>query len=287
MQFGNAPCSWGIFYPDTPPYGPDTYLDEVAAAGFKTTELGPFGFLPRDPERLKAALDQRGLSLVGSVHVHTFSDPDSGPYLMDTLRQLAPLLKSAGAKRLVLMDEGNVYPDDAIGVLSESQWAAAMGMLEHARKMVADEFGLTVSFHPHIATAIEFEAQIDRMLDQTGIALCFDTGHHAFWGQDPLAYMAKVWDRIDYMHLKNVDRAVRQRVLDKELGVRQSFAAGVMCPLPDGVVDIAAVIAFLKDRNFEGPIVVEQDPAEDAAETPGALAKRNHDFLAAIAGDGQ
>ena len=49
MLIGNAPCSWGVYYPDSDRITPDAYLDEVAAAGYRGTELGPFGFLPTDP----------------------------------------------------------------------------------------------------------------------------------------------------------------------------------------------------------------------------------------------
>jgi len=44
------------------------------------------------------------------------------------------------------------------------------------------------------------------------------------------------------MHLKNVDPTVRARVLDGSLAPEASYAAGVMCQLPDGVVDIRAVM---------------------------------------------
>ncbi|GGA55044.1 sugar phosphate isomerase/epimerase family protein [Pelagibacterium lentulum] len=276
----NAPCSWGIFYPENNRFTPDQYLDQLVAAGYHATELGPFGFLPTDAGELVETLERRKLSLVGSVHVHTFSVPDSANDLFRTLDELAALLRGAGASHLVLMDEGNVYPDDAIGDLDAQGWRAMLGTIEEARKRIEGEHGLTVSFHPHVATAIEHEHQIDRLLDGTDISLCFDTGHHAFWDQDPLAYMEKVWERIAYMHLKNVDAAVRQQVLDGTLGVRKSFARGVMCPLPDGVIDIGAVMDMLETRGFSGPVVVEQDPSDDPALEPHRLARRNIEFLA-------
>ena len=34
-------------------------------------------------------------------------------------------------------------------------------------------------YHPHIKTMIETEAEIERLIDYTGLRLCFDTGHHA------------------------------------------------------------------------------------------------------------
>jgi inosose dehydratase len=164
-------------------------------------------------------------------------------------------------------------------VVDESGWKTAMGHIRHAQGVMRDGYGITLHIHPHVGTCIEREAQIDRMLASTDASLCFDTGHHAFWDQDVLAYMDKVRDRIGFVHLKNVDPAVRARVLSGTLGVNASFDEGVMCALPDGAVDIAAVLRFLADRGYDGSVIVEQDPARDAAETPEDLARRNLAFL--------
>lgn len=283
MFIGNAPCSWGINYPTGNAYTWQQYLDEVAASGYRGTELGPFGFLPKDKAVLGPELERRGLTLIGATHVHTFGERAAAPALMSTLRELAPLLRDLGAKHLVIMDESNWYPEGQEGVLDREGWNGLTATVREAQAVIEGEFGLKASFHPHIGTAVEFERQIDRLLEETEIDLCFDTGHHAFWGQDPLAYMEKVWGRIAYMHLKNVDAAVRQLVLDGKLSVAASYGAGVMAPLPDGAVDIQAVMRFLDDKGFAGPIVVEQDIAENAAETPLELAKRNYVYMQAIA----
>jgi inosose dehydratase len=143
------------------------------------------------------------------------------------------LLASLGAKHLVIMDESNWYPAGHAGVLDEAGWTGLTQMVREGQKLVEGEYGLKFSFHPHIGTAVEKERQIDRLLAETEIDLCFDTGHHAFWDQDPLAYMERVFPRIAYMQLKNVDGAVRQRVLDGHLSIADSYGAGVMCPLPE------------------------------------------------------
>jgi inosose dehydratase len=279
MLLSNAPCSWGIFYPDNPRVNAGQYLDEVAAAGYQGTELGPYGFLPTDPAALQDALDGRGLQLVGTVHVHTFSDPLSGPQLLADAQKIGKLLHALDAHTFTLMDEGNVYPPHAVGRLDDAQWRAMTAMLRDTQALLLERFDITLAFHPHVATAVEFEEQIDRLLQDTEIDLCFDTGHHAFWNQDPLAYMGKVWDRIASLHLKNVDASVRGRLLAGDLTVREAFEAGVMCPLPDGVVDIAAVVRMLKERRFAGPVVVEQDYFEVMSESPAELARRNAEFL--------
>lgn len=279
MLIGNAPCSWGITYPSGNTYTWQQYLDEVAAAGYRGTELGPFGFLPKDATLLKDELARRDLTLIGATHVHTFSDAASGPAFTATLRELAALLASLGAEHLVIMDESNAYPAGEEGVLDTAGWRGLTTMIRDAQTLVEGEYGLKLSFHPHIGTAVEKEAQIDRLLAETDIDLCFDTGHHAFWDQDPVAYMQKVFPRIAYMHLKNVDPKVRARVLAGTLSVAASYGAGVMCPLPDGAVDIKAVMRLLSDRHFTGPIVVEQDVAENATETPLQLAARNLAYM--------
>lgn len=279
MLIGNAPCSWGINYPTGNAYSWQAYLDQVAAAGYRGTELGPFGFLPKDKAVLRRELEQRGLTLIGATHVHTFGDRSSAPELLATLRELAPIMAGLGAGHIVIMDESNWYPAGQEGVLDEAGWQGLVETVREAQAVIETEFGLKASFHPHVGTAVERESQIDRLLAESDIDLCFDTGHHAFWGQDPLAYMRKVWGRIAYMHLKNVDAAVRQRVLDGSLSIEASYGAGVMAPLPDGAVNIAEIMQFLAEKAFTGPVVVEQDVAENAVETPLQLAARNFTYM--------
>ena len=279
MLFGNAPCSWGINYATGNAVTWQQYLDEVAAAGYRGTELGPFGYLPMDADIVRAELAKRGLTLIGATHVHTFGDRSTAPELMTTLGRLAPMLSDLGARHLVIMDESAWYPPGQEGALDEDGWQGLVAVVREAQALIEGTFGLKATFHPHVGTAVQFEDQIDRLLAETDIDLCFDTGHHAFWDQDPIAYMGKAWNRIAYIHLKNVDPVVRQRVLDGKLSIEASFGAGVMAPLPDGAVDIRSVVRLLEDKAFDGPVVVEQDVAENAAETPVQLARRNLAFL--------
>jgi inosose dehydratase len=283
VHIANAPCSWGINYPTGNAVGWRQYLDEVAAAGYRGTELGPFGYFPNDAALLKDELARRNLELVGATHVHAFGDRAALPRLVATLRELCPLLLSLGARHLVVMDEDGFYPRNARGVLDAEGWRGLVAGVREAQSVIENDYGLKASFHPHVGTAVEREAQIDRLLADTEIDLCFDTGHHAFWGQDPILFMRRVFPRIAYMHLKNVDRVVRQRVLAGELTIEAAFAAGVMCPLPDGVVDIREVLAILRERGFSGPTVVEQDLAEHPVESPLELARRNLDYLGRVA----
>ena len=56
IRIGNAPCSWGVEFPDDP-RNPNwrSVLKDCAAAGYKGIELGPVGFMPEDPAILAEA----------------------------------------------------------------------------------------------------------------------------------------------------------------------------------------------------------------------------------------
>ena len=58
MRVAAAPISWGVC--EVPGWGlmlpPERVLAEMAALGFKATELGPVGYLPLDPSALSAEL---------------------------------------------------------------------------------------------------------------------------------------------------------------------------------------------------------------------------------------
>lgn len=283
MKLGNAPCSWGVFYPEGNAITPEAYLDAVARAGYRVTELGPLGFLGEDADWIAAALSARGLELAAAAHVHTLADPGSAPALTAALERQGRLLSRLGCRDLILMDESEFYPETAQGVVDEGGWQAAMAMIRAAMSQMA-HYGIRLHIHPHVGTCIEREAQVDRMLAETGASLCLDTGHHAFWDQDVLGYLDRVWDRIGFIHLKNVDPVVRARVLDGSLGVNASFGHGVMAPLADGAVDIGAVMRRLVERGYDGFVIVEQDPSQDGLTDPGALARSNLVFLQSVMG---
>ena len=66
IRLGTAPDSWGIWFVDDPNQLPwDRFLDEATAVGFEWVELGPYGYLPTEPEHLRDELHKRGLRLSG------------------------------------------------------------------------------------------------------------------------------------------------------------------------------------------------------------------------------
>ncbi len=70
-------------------------------------------------------------------------------------------------------------------------------------------------FHTHADSHVGTQEEIERFLDGTDpetVQLCLDTGHVAYCGADNLKLIADYPDRVQYVHLKQVDTAIRARV---------------------------------------------------------------------------
>src|SRR3977135_2528627 len=105
--FACAPDSWGVLdYPG--PSWEQSYekmLDEMEAAGYTGSELGPYGFFPTDPDVLRQQLDKRGCKLLGSFVPVKMGDQDAGAAVLERIRLVGSLLAALKAPFLVLADD--------------------------------------------------------------------------------------------------------------------------------------------------------------------------------------
>lgn len=281
MEFAIAPCCWGVYWPNGNTLSWDDYLAKIAVAGYRATELGPYGFGPTSHEGLRTSLERHDLKLVAAAHVHTLADETSWPVLERKAHQIAALLAELGGGQLILMDESEFYPKDRMGVVTPDQWATLVHQVAAAAE-ITRQYRLSFAFHPHVGTCVETEDQIERLLRETDpalVGLCLDTGHHAYWNADPLAFLRRHRHRLASVHLKNTDGAVLERVHRDGIHCDKAFEIGVMTDLESGSVNIRAVVADLMENDFAGPVVVEQDYASADPRSPEAIAADNLQFL--------
>lgn len=292
VKIATAPCSWGVWYADGTPSGTpyEVFLDQAAEAGYRALELGPDGYLPADEGRLREELGKRGLEVCAGTACYSFDREASFETFRPRVESLCRRLNALGAGYLVTMDESDV------GLYSEKKKTMGSevwnGFLTKVRRMgeyAENEFGIKVVYHPHIKTMIEYEDEIIRLLDFTGLDLCFDTGHHAYDNGsgkkgDPSApdFMRRFADRIAYLHFKQVDGAVYQKVMAEHLDSDTAFDINVMCDLPDGIIDFREVKRAMDDAGFDGIAVVESDMPRATTEQAFASARRNLNYLREI-----
>ncbi len=304
IRVANAPCSWGVleFEGLAPvPVTAGQFLDEVAETGYEGTELGDWGFLPTDPAALREALEARGLVLVAAFVPIAFKEPAAHHPGREQALKVARLLAGAASPEwsplLVLADDngrdpvrtrhaGRITP--ALG-LSPAEWRTfARGVTEVARA-VADETGLRTTFHHHCAGYVETPDEIARLLellDPTLVGLTFDTGHYAYGsgcedGQAVLEGLHRFADRIWHVHFKDCQPEVAREARREGWDYFQAVRRGLFCELGQGCVDFAAVVRSLRERDYQGWIVVEQDVLPGMG-TPKESARRNREFLRRI-----
>ena len=281
IRIANAPASWGIEDPEdgaNPAFA--DVLDQVAAAGYAGTELGPLGYLPTDAHALDGELRRRELELVAGFLFEPLHTPAGIEAALAQAERTCELLAAAGAGLLVIIQGFTPERERAAGrpgaapALTDDGWRTMVsGVHEVAR--VAAGHGLVPCFHPHAGTAVEFEPEIERLVEDTDpelVALCIDTGHCAYAGVDPVALYRRHAGRIAYLHLKDVDRGRLRSALGAALGFEAAVGPGVFCPLGEGVVDFAALRAALAEHGFDGWATVEQDRLPSDSTAPGAQA---------------
>lgn len=292
IQLANAPCSWGVDFADRPE-NPDwrRVLDEVAAAGYSAVDLGPVGYFPTDPARLRDELAARGLRLSAGGLFDPLWDPRAEAALMHKTRRTCEILQALDAPRLIIID--CVSPERGATAgraksarrLDLAAWKNMMKAIAEIARVARDDYGVASFLHPHAGCYIEFDDELDRAMNDLPpelVGLCVDTGHAAYAGTDAVALIRRYGSRIGHMHFKNVDRDVHESCVREGIGFFDAIARSVFCPLSAGIVDFAAVRDALRAIAYDGIAVVEQDIDPTGSASPLDNARHSREFLRSV-----
>jgi inosose dehydratase len=273
LTLGTAPDSWGVWFADDPhQVSWKQYLDEIAQAGYLYTELGPSGFLPQDPAQLRDELGSRGLTLCGgTVFAGLHRGPEALAEAVEACGREARLLTALGARHLVLLPEqysdmhaGDMHTGAVTdsGDLDPEQWKNLTTGYSQLGRILHDDHGVDLVFHPHADTHVDTQQRVERFLADTDpefVNLCLDTGHISYCDGDNIAIIEAFPERIRYVHLKQVDPEVRARVRAERLSLAEAVPLGVMTEPPYGEPAMPPLLDALARLNTDLFTVVEQD----------------------------
>ena len=290
LLLGSCPDSWGVWFDDDPRQTPwQRFLDELSDVGYEWLELGPYGYLPTDPEQLRDELGSRGLKVAGGT-MHGLSGlhrADEYAAILDKTLKVAELTAAMGAEHLIFVPVPG-YRDDTTGAhlepaeLDDEQWARLIRSTDELGKAISEEYGVRLQFHPHADSHVETQAQTERFLEETDprfVSLCLDTGHLAYRRADVRAIIRAYPDRIGYVHIKQMDPQIVAKAEAEDLSFGQAVAMGASCEPPAGLPDVPSVIAALAELDAELFVVVEQDMYPVDFDLPKPIAARTRDYL--------
>jgi len=302
-----GPCCWGVDDPQNP-YLPrwQDVLSEAHQAGFKGIELGPYTYMPTNVSELLPVLEQTDMTVMTGTIFDDLVAKENLPKLKKATHEICQLISQLPQKAtqpnqnhatpyLTIMDFGQDarhlqrdyaagHPDKAIR-LNEQDWDQMMtNILELCQ--IARSYGVRPVIHPHAGGFIEFADEIEKLTQAIAYedaGLCLDTGHLYYSKMDPEAFLRTYWDRVDYIHFKDIDLAKYDEVMNKKIWFFDACAEQVMCPIGLGCIDYSRIHHFLTEEvRYEGFITIEQE--KDPRNVASTLADltRSVDYLTSI-----
>jgi inosose dehydratase len=255
----------------------DQALAAIAELGFKGVQMlgwvrEKYGGseLPRLKERLRALKLQPVALSCSKIDL----DPDHPKDESHELRAYAAFLQALGGLYLQVTDGGKPDREYSAPVIQ------ALGARMNALGKLAQDFGLTLGYHPHFNTVGETREGMARVLEATdprSVKIIADVGHLALGGADPVEVIRTYHERLLFFHFKDVRRdtmELARKNRDLVRGTKYRF-----CEIATGALDFPAIIQAFRDTQFKGWVIVELDrnerrpggPAESGGMNKAAL----------------
>lgn len=213
-----------------------------------------------DPYRVKRACERAGVKLSGlSTHTPLCKPEISVEYLKQAIRFAA----ECGAP-VVNTDEGPKPPWTTV-----EEDHVLMRYVLHEAAAVAEPRGILIGVEPHqqYSKTPDGLDRIQGLVDSVCIGINFDTGNSYLAGEDPIAWLQRVLNRLVHLHAKDI--SVQQS--DAERGKVTGTPVGCACG--DGVIEWDQVVELCKAAPRDMVFSVECGTVDQAARSIACLKK--------------
>jgi inosose dehydratase len=176
---------------------------------------------------------------------------------------------------------GRITREQALGA---EAWRVVAHGAETIARAVREATGADTVFHHHCAGFVETPAEVATLLEATSaelVGLCLDTGHWTFAGGDAVEALRRYGKRVRHVHFKDCDPHVAARAREDGVDYFEAVRRGVFCELGRGSVDFGAALGALREAEYAGWIVVEQDVFPGMG-TPLESATRSREHLRSL-----
>jgi inosose dehydratase len=226
------------------------------------------------PAELKGRLNSLHLKPVALSFPTVSLDPATRGETTALFRDYAKFQHQVGGLYLQLIDGGDpdaVYSDSEIK--SYGQYLNELGK-------IAQDSGLTCTYHPHLSSIGETRKGMDRILaatDSRYLKLQPDTAHMLLGGMDVPGAIRTYRDRLAFLHFKDAVKEVADQAGVNRVAIRKAKVR--FCEVGHGAVNFPAVLKALDDVHFTGWIIVELDASQPPPGGPAESASTNRDEM--------
>lgn len=281
-RLGIAPIAW--WNDDLAELSDDVSLEEclrqASEAGFTGMETGRR--FPMDMTELGPILDRYGISVCGGWFSGLLLDGDI-EVEKDRIAQQMEFFIAAKAPCIVYGETARSIQGVRSAPLATKAKLDEQAMAAYGRKLsdFADwcaKQGMPISYHHHMAAAVETEEELDLLMKHSSVPLLFDAGHMAFAGGDVLRVINKHHQRITHVHTKDIRRSVVDNLDRTSESFLDAVIKGAFTVPGDGNLDFETIVKALASKGYEGWFVVEaeQDPVKNP---PLDMARKGHKEL--------
>jgi inosose dehydratase len=234
---------------------------QVRAVGFRAVHADPRPGVPLASYR--AMLDDAGLGPAPGYFQAPFEDPEAAAEVTELAKAVAAQHAQLGLDRIFIAaqfgDERRA-PAPAMGAAyDEARFEQVLAGLTRAARAMAAE-GVVPCLHQHVGTLIETRNETERVLagtDPSFLLLGPDTGHLAWAGIDPAAFIREHSDRVGAVHLKDVHLQVAADGREQGASYFEITGRHLWTEPGCGDVDLDGALAAL--GSFDGWIIAEVD----------------------------
>ena len=245
----------------------DTCLAEARKAGFSGVELGRK--FPRSARELAPILKKHGLKLVSGWYSANLMERDARAEIA-AMKDHLTLLRQLGSEVMVFAETSGEIINQVGAPISRrpkvknaAGWKSLGSRFTEVARYMRDN-GVQMAVHHHMGTVVESQADVDRLLENSGeaVGLLLDTGHMTFAGGDPIAVARKYADRIKHVHCKDIRRYALAACKQRDVSFSEAVLCGIFTAPGDGLVDFKSVFDILAKGKYSGWLVqeAEQDP---------------------------
>ena len=225
-------------------------------------------YLTKPPQVFKDVLDQSGISISSVASGGEYVDASRLGATLESHAANAKFASYFGCKALKANLNGRHSPAD---LTTADAKLLAKNLNEVGKRTL--EYGIKFAFHPHAWSMVDRKSEVDMMLELTDpklVYLTLDTCHASIGGIDPAKFLREHYSRIAHLHFKdtlpvwNATKGWQGPPPSKEEEAAMARKLGVpVGPDPiyqrlgTGGVDFPAVIAILRERNYDGWISLD------------------------------